>query len=128
MKLTQMQFDLKFDRPIDRNKHYISPGGYTLNNKTFDFNRFTGTIIDDNILQCVVNDFDEDYAIENGIKEVVPEDVTKNFSEFYIFTGEYDDPEINALSVDNLYFWFDNTRFNCPSETLKSANKCIANI
>ena len=27
-EITKMVMDIKFDRPIDTDKHYISPGGY----------------------------------------------------------------------------------------------------
>ncbi len=123
-KLTGMNFDITFDRPIEREKHYISPGGYILNGKQFDFCRFIGEIADDT-LKCRVDDFDDEYAEENGVKAITPADIIGEFSEFYIYTGEYDDEPINPVKISNLMFDFGGEMFYCPPLTLESANRAI---
>lgn len=125
MKLEKMSFDVKFDRPINKDRHYISPGGYNLNGKSFDFCMFEGVIVDPDTLRCYISDFDIEYAEDNGVDAVVPADIMGKFSEFYIYTGEYDDEPINPVKIDNLQFCFDGVTFNCPSPTLESANQCI---
>ena len=125
MKLTGMTFDVKFDRPVIPGRHCICPGGYILNGKQFDFCHFEGTKTEDDTLRCEVSDFDWEYAEDNGVDEVIPEDITGKFSEFFIYTGEYNDPQIYPTEIKNLSFDFDETRFICPPETLKSANEAL---
>ena len=122
MKLNGMSFTLKMDRPIVSEKHFISPGGYNLGGKQFDFCKSRGVIdsSDSTKVHFFVDDFDEDYS-----KQIVPVDIWKKFSEFFIYTGEYDDPEIRAIGVENIRFYFDGVLFNCPKPALDSANKCL---
>lgn len=130
MKLTGMSFDLQFDRPIILGKHYISPGGYNLNGKQFDFCEFAGTITEKpDTLRCDVYNFDEDYARENDVESITPADIIGDFTEFFVYTGEYDDEPINPVKVSNLAFYFDGReKYFCPPLTLKSANAAMSNI
>ena len=123
MQLSGMSFTLIMDRPVEREKYYISPGGYNLGGKQFDFCHSEGEIDtnDRTRVHFYVDDFDEDYS-----QTIVPADIWKTFSEFFVYTGEYDEPEIHPVGVENIRFYFDNVLFNCPIPALESANKCIA--
>lgn len=122
MNLTGMSFTLKMDRPIKREQHYISPGGYILNGKEFDFCRSQGCIDDrdKSKVHFYVDDIDESYS-----EDITPEDVSGEFSEFFVYTGEYDEPEINAVRVEGLKFYFGNDLVECPRQALESANECL---
>lgn len=102
---------IQFDREIDPNKHYISPGGYEArfnNGKSleFDFMDYSGRVHGD----CL------DFEVENpdiecfeDIPKFKASDFKKHldwFEEFYIYTGEYNDPEINPVAVKNLTLEF----------------------
>ena len=124
MKLTGMSFTIKADRPIQK-RHYISPGGYKLNNKQFDFCASEGVIDsqDKKKMHFFVHNFDETYSLE-----IQPIDIWQKFGEFFIYTGENDDPEINIIGVEDIKFYFDNILFACPEPAYISANECIRGI
>ncbi len=124
MKLTGMSFTLKMDREIDKKSHYISPGGYNLNEKPFDFCQSFGTIDDQDHtkIHFYVCDFDESCSPN----EITPTDIWGYFSEFFIYTGEQDEPEIRPMAIENLRFYFDGILFDCPGRTLISANNNLA--
>ena len=97
--------DIKFDREIDKDVHYISPGGYEVNegDKTyaFDFNEFEG-VIDKNdatILHCYLRDEDIDsYPDIEELKKHFAE-ITE-LTECFVYTGEDGDPEIVPTRVE----------------------------
>ena len=106
----RMLFTAEFDRAVDPEKHYLSPGGYGVTIKDhdsilFDFIYHVGSVNDENdhlvdfIVSCLddnfENDEDEEY-LENHIQDIT------GFVEFFMFTGEYDDPEINFVGIKNL--------------------------
>jgi hypothetical protein len=137
--LNSMQMIVKFDRKVE-DDHYISPGGYHLHDKngntlSIDFNTTQwsrhGTII-----EAEVEDLDEEYSRinNNNIDLLSPDNInTYQFNEFFIFTGEYDDPEINPVEVLNLSFEFENKKTDemktvvADKNLLKSATKALVN-
>lgn len=124
--LTEMFFDLFMDRKIDRDAHHISPGGYELNGKQFDFNTFEGKTdsVDGKLLHVNVYGPDLDsfgYPVEK-------EDLDGEFQEFFIYTGEYDEPEIRPVRIENLvFYWSDGTETKADDRLLKSANDAMGN-
>ena len=139
-KLIGMGFTLQMDREIDPEKHYISPGGYILNGKHFDFFTSRGSRVDgDNTkVEFWVEDFDEDFYKESYVDEhggdENPEPITEEdceageFSEFFIYTGEGDDEICGVLSVLDISFAFDDGKeiyLKNDSPTVRSANRCI---
>lgn len=80
-KLTNMLFQLKMDRKINPDIHYLSPGGYEIEKDgvtyKFDFCQSNGNAADDDDTVVVfdVYDFDEEYAKETN------------------FSGEFKDPK-----------------------------------
>lgn len=129
-KLTGMGFTITCDRPVDPKKHYISPGGYELNGKKFDFCDLIGNRVDGspNKVHFEVENFDETYYEENQHKWITKTDLTRGtFTDFYIYTGENDIERINVLSVEGIWFLYDG-KYIEPSDNsriTKSANKCI---
>ncbi len=117
---------IKFDRPIDKEKHYISPGGYTMTFRDrtfrFDFEGYEGYIDeeDKSILHFkqINPDYDvfgeSDYEGVLGLNEITSDDL-KNLTaidEFFIYTGESDEAEINPVKF--LEFAFED--FGTASE------------
>ena len=104
-RLKSMSFTLVMDRPI-KPDHYIMPGGYSINDKIFDFqcsNCTKGT--SDNEYICEVDTILEDYS-----DNITPEDA-KNypFDEFFVYTGEKkEDPEIHPVQVKDLELTFND--------------------
>jgi len=126
--INAMEFTIKFDRNIDKNIHYISPGGYSVNGKQFDFMDYEGSI-DGDKLHCTVHNFDKDLfeeAAEDNYTSLSLSDFRKGFDEFFIYTGEYDDAEIIPKEILNLTVYFDNGTSNTfRSNVLKSATEAI---
>ena len=101
------QITLKMDRPIDKNKHYISPGGYEVTLKdsstiAFDFCDSEGYIdeLDPSIITFDLHADDYDAfsdmtTLLDRYREI------KSLSECYIHTGEHNDPEINVERIIN---------------------------
>ncbi len=101
-KLTKMSMLLKMDREIIPQKHYISPGGYEVAGKQFDFLESEGVVCEDkpDEITYYLRYFDD----TTYQRVVTPDDLKIGFSEFFIFTGEYDDPEINVKEVKEVSF------------------------
>ena len=117
-KLTNMLFQLKMDRKINPDIHYLSPGGYEIEKDgvtyNFDFCQSSGNVDcdDDTIIVYEVGDFDEEYAKESGFTGEFkdPEDLLGYcFKDFFVFTGEDNDAEINVVELLDLTFRFSNT-------------------
>lgn len=132
-ELFRMYLLLEMDRPIDKDKHVISPGGYEINHKCFDFNQYEGCINKDNpcLLECYLRDFDD--SLDEEIEEVTitARDINKGFNEFYIYVGEYGDPEINVKEVKEIVFEMYDPKTDkfskivASKEILESANKAL---
>ena len=117
-KLTNMLFQLKMDRKINPDIHYLSPGGYEIEKDgvtyNFDFCQSSGNVDcdDDTIIVYEVGDFDEEYAKESGFTGEFkdPKDLLGYcFKDFFVFTGEDNDAEINVVELLDLTFRFSNT-------------------
>lgn len=119
--LYAMNYTLEMDRPVNFKKHYISPGSYELEKNgricRFDFYESTMNEGKNNTLAVEVADFDEEYARDNDFKNEFDDykDIFKfHYTEFFIFTGEYNDEEINVSKLINLTYTFcdvDNHKF-----------------
>lgn len=122
-EITRMVMDIKFDRKIDSNKHYISPGGHSFKCKgktySFDFMDYVGNVDKDDptILHAEVDHLDKDYSTDlskfNSKK-------IEAIEEFYIYTGEEEDPEINPVEVLSLTLEQHLTVTNVDKKLLKS--------
>lgn len=95
---------IQMDRPFDPNKHYFSPGGYQVKTKDgktygFDFNETNwGVEKEPNIITATVRD--EDYDTFPEITELREKlHTVVEIIDFYIYTGEADDPEINPVKI-----------------------------
>ncbi len=130
--LTGMGFTLVCDRPVNPQKHYLSPGGYSINGKSFDFCSYRGERVKEEPHKVFfeVDDFDDEYAEDNEVPGLTREDVvTGEFDEFCVNTGEYDDEEIHVVGAEDLSFEFDyKTVWSAPNDSriTKSATSALA--
>ena len=118
MVLSGMVFTFVCDRPLyvpgkEKSPYYIVPGGYELKNgKRFDFASTEWTVDKSHPCQaqCIVNDLDKEYTKESKPDFSTPlptkDDMKQLFSEFFMYTGEQDDPEIKVKEIKNLAFSF----------------------
>ena len=98
---------VEFDREIDPDKHYISPGGYEARFDDgrilqFDFEDYEGGRQRGNskVLEWVQKNPDTDSFKE--IENFNYKDFEKHFEgfeEFFIYTGEAGEPEINPVKA-----------------------------
>lgn len=122
-EVTRMVMDIKFDRPINPDRHYISPGGYTMKCKgqsySFDFMDYESSVDKDDptILHAEVSHLDKDYS--NDMSKFNSKKL-ENIEEFNIYTGEYDDPEILPLKILSLTIEQHLTVTNVEEKLLKS--------
>jgi hypothetical protein len=122
-----MTADILFDREIT-DAHYISPGGYEIvdnndNTVQFDFETYYGFIdnLNRNVLHIKVCNLDLDsfpnaINLESSVKNI------NKFVEFFIYTGEDCDPEINPVQIYNVRFF---TELN---ETIDVNDKCLQGV
>jgi hypothetical protein len=108
--MVSMYAKIKFDREIDTDKHYISPGGYEMTfvnnlggNPTtvcFDFTTYIGNVDkkEPTILHCEMEDLDVDVFHESLFIEHFLGTISE-IKEFYVYTGEDDEPEINPVEL-----------------------------
>lgn len=122
-EVTRMVMDIKFDRPINPDRHYISPGGYIIKCKdksySFDFMDFEGNVDKDDptILHAEVYHLDRDCS--NDMSKFNSKKI-ENIEEFTIYTGEYDDSEIFPLEILSLTIEQHLTVTNVDKKLLKS--------
>ena len=116
----RMYFTIRFNRPVDRERDYISPGGYELvmNGKTCHFDMLDSYMFVDEENPCLlyVEQRNPDYAEFECLKEMTFEDLSKpeKIEEFYIYTdteGEgSEDDFLTPVEITELCFdaWDDN--------------------
>ena len=117
----EMNFVLVMDREIKKDKHYISPGGYefvfpTGEHVQFDFCASYGYVNDEDereiefdLCDLDIDSFPEAIQLIKLLEQCDTSDV--NIAEFYIYTGEPDESEINPIKVKDLMIYIDNKKY-----------------
>lgn len=98
---------IDMDRPIEKEKHYISPGGYEVvtddgTSYAFDFHRVYGNIDTDvpNRIHFECCEIDtETFPNANKLCHVLEHIIA--FPEAYVYTGEDEEPEIYVRAVQS---------------------------
>lgn len=124
----RMNAIVKFDRPIDPERHYISPGSYAFkaNGKSYQFDFMDSTChvntINPSILE--INVKNADYESFPDTKEFLKNlDKITEIEEFFIFTGEDDEPEIHPVKLISCSIEDDDKHvYELSDEIVKSAN------
>lgn len=129
----RMYADILFNRPIDQ-KDYISPGGYTMTmdgkKVEFDFDDFEGSI--DKYNPCILHSMQKNpsYSEFDDLKNLTKRMMvkTENINEFFVYTGEAGESNLEAVAVKRLYFEIvkgNNENYQIievPQRILKKAN------
>ena len=110
-KLTfRMYSVVEFDRPIEGDKHYISLGGFEMTMKgksvQFDFEEYRGSINKENPRILETEHKNPDYSCFKDL-DIITSDMLHNvekIEEFFVYTGENDEPEINPVRIKELAF------------------------
>ena len=119
----RMYASIKFDRIIIPEEHYISPGGYEMKAAGrwyhFDFCDFMGKRDEEDpaVLHCEMRNLDTSTFPESIDFEKVCDQV-EEISEFFVFTGEYDDSPIHPIQLLSVSFWTDEFGLVSISEEL----------
>ena len=126
----RMYGTVEFDREIDPDKHYISPGGYEAkfnDGRTlqFDFEDYEGGRQAGNSKVLEWTQKNPDTSSFEEIGNFTYKDFVKHFEdfeEFFIYTGEAGEPEINpvkALDVTLEFYENDEIKiFKVPKDKL----------
>lgn len=118
---------IKMDRPIDKDKHIISPGGYALlfENETepirFDYTESDCQIDDSDpaIIHYNLSSLDDSYTDKEKLTTWLKTKKIKEMTEFFVYTGETTDPELNPISVLSVRFDLnDGTIIDIPENIL----------
>lgn len=133
-----MYADIKFNRPINAEKDYISPGGYEIktNGKTvqFDFEDYEGSVSKEDARILSSMQKNPDFASFDDLKSLTEDDL-RNISEivdFYVYTGEDDESDLEPVEIINVSFsvlsdasseWKD---IDVPKYVIDAYNKKIA--
>lgn len=98
---------VKFDRKIE-NDHIISPGGYTMTfgskKVEFDFEDYEGVIDEKTKDTLHIEQKNPDYNAFKELLSLTEDDLSKlsEITEFYVYTGENCDLEINPVELMEL--------------------------
>ena len=128
-----MYTELVFDRPVDPKKHYISPGGFEIEfvggkSIQFDFHDSYGNVskenptkIDFELCYLDTDAFPESKELEN----LLLSDKIKSIIEFFVYTGEDDDPEINFKKIELVEFDLDGETVEVEQDLIDRYNKTL---
>lgn len=100
----EMYLQLQMDRPIDKDRHYISPGGFEVvaggKHYQFDFQDSSGVIdakrndvIGFTLTNPDYDSFPDMKELESHINEIT------ELVECFVYTGEHNDAEINPIKI-----------------------------
>lgn len=129
-ELDGLIYDLIFDREIT-DDHYISPGGYEIKiagqKIPLDFTCYSGTIDKKEPCKLHVEHKGLDIAAfpDAGKIKATDDLTTMMFTEFFVFTGEDDEPEINPVRVENLVLDFCEMAVPAEPQLLESASESL---
>lgn len=128
--LYRMYGTVEFDREVDPNKHYISPGGYEARfddgrSLCFDFEDYEAGIQKENCKVLKWIQKNPDTSSFEEIENFTYKDFAKHFEsfeEFFIYTGEAGEPEINPVkALDVTLEFYENGEikiFKVPKDKL----------
>ena len=130
--ISRMCFQLKMDRPVildKENPHYISPGGYNIGGISFDFCDITwNRLEDDKRVICVEAKHLDIDSLPESEKLTLNFLRSHKFNEFFVFTGDTDDLEINPVKIVSLTVEDDKGNLLMANNSmLKNINEVLCN-
>lgn len=107
----RMYATIEFDRQVRRDYHYINPGDFTMRfgRKVYNFGFcLTETTYDSKKPNILHFEFkDPDFSAFPKLSSLKPDELgkLKEIEEFFVYTGEGDDPEIFPVRLKKLAFY-----------------------
>ena len=121
-----MYATLQMDREIDPNRHYIGIGGFEFCfrngvNIGFDFNSSIANVQKNpTTIKFECDDLDCDSFPEAALLGMMLSDSeVKRVEEFYVYTGEREEPEINPEKILSLSFCVDGRMVDIPDSIIQ---------
>lgn len=121
-----MYATLQMDREIDPNRHYIGIGGFEFRfrngvNIGFDFNSSIANVQKNpTTIKFECDDLDCDSFPEAALLEMLLSDSeVDRIEEFYVYTGEREEPEINPEKILSLSFCVDGRMVDIPDSIIQ---------
>ena len=121
-----MYVTLQMDREIDPTMHYISIGGFEFCFKKgikigFDFNSSIANVQKNpTTIKFECDDLDCDFFPEAALLGMMLSDSeVKRIEEFYVYTGEREEPEINPEKILSLSFCVDGRMVDIPDSIIQ---------
>ena len=121
-----MYATLQMDREIDPNRHYIGIGGFEFLfrngvNIRFDFNSSIANVQrDPTVIKFECDDLDCDSFPEAALLGMLLSDSeVDRIEEFYVYTGEREEPEINPEKIISLSFYVDGRMIEIPDSIIQ---------
>jgi len=133
MSKVELYATIQMDRPADEEIHYITPGGYCFcfggKSIEFDFS-YSGWSVDENdptIIHISCDTLDTDFSPESAVleDEHLPFPIVTEIEEFFVYTGEHTDPEINAISLKEVYFAREGYTYHISQDIIDSYNQTL---
>lgn len=127
----RMYADVKMNRPVDRNKDYISPGGYEMimNGKTikFDFLEYVISIDEKDQSIIHIEHRKPDSEEFEDLDKVVVDDLynVTSITDFFIYTGEPGESDLKPIELLDVHFvllYEFSKQISIPDSVLKAAH------
>ena len=130
----EMYISILMDRPINKDLHYISPGGFVFDfgGKVieFDFVCFAGSINRQNprIVDFIMSDLDiSSFPDAKALNTKATLEDIRKIDECFVYTGEYNEPEIHPERINYIKFELDGEFYPVPENVLNKYNLVLEN-
>lgn len=126
-----MELHVKFNRPVDKQKDYLSPGGYEmiLNGKPiqFDFMTSYGNLSKTELDVCVFELEEPDIVSFPDFALITPNDIREvsDIIECFVYTGEDEEHNLEVEEIIKILFYFpyeDEMKFEVPRKIIDKYN------
>ena len=130
--IIEMELQVKFNRPVDLEKDYIVPGGYSMimdgKEVEFDFCHSSSGISNEDSSVVIFSVTGMDYDSFPGLKDLGLKDL-KNISsimECFVYTGEPGESDLKVESIKNILFILPHNKpwvIDVPKKLIKEFNE-----
>ena len=132
--IVEMEIQVKFNRPVDLEKDYIVPGGYSMimdgKEVEFDFCQCSSGISNEDASVVIFSVTGMDYDSFPALRKLRIKDL-KNISsirECFVYTGEPGESDLKVESIKNLLFILPHNKpwvIDVPKKLIKEFNKTL---
>jgi len=132
--IVEMELQVKFNRPVDLEKDYIVPGGYSMimdgKEVEFDFCHTSSGISNEDSTVVIFNVDGMDYASFPNLKNLRLKEL-KNISsinECFVYTGEPGESDLEVEAINNILFILPQNKpwvIDVPRKLIDEYNKVL---